>query len=236
MIERPKKRSPTFSNPLACRTARRRGVPRHNISEQRHRQPPSAGADQHETVAAVRGVDGQRTEAGDLQLGVELVGERRDIAHRDSLRLPVAAFGRDLDEATGRFECKARLGLDHGHDPGVEQDRRHTDRIGPRHRRRVRRLHDDPAHPGSRILGRDEQVVVPEHSAARLVQHEIAQRFVLRDEARLLPDRVAGRRGDAADDDVAHFAFRVAAYDMNDRGRANGSDLVLWRRRVSGRR
>jgi hypothetical protein len=28
----------------------------------------------------------------------------------------------------------------------------------------------------------------------------------------------------------------VAAYDMNDRGRANGSDLVLWRRRVSGRR
>jgi hypothetical protein len=57
-----------------------------------------------------------------------------------------------------------------------------------------------------------------EHATAGLVQHEVPQRFVLRDEARLLPDRVAGRWRDAADDDVADLAFGVAAYDMNDIG------------------
>ena len=43
-----------------------------------------------------------------------------------------------------------------------------------------------------------------EHAAAGLVQHEAAERLVAGDEAGLLPERVAGRRGDAAD--IAHLA------------------------------
>ena len=40
---------------------------------------------------------------------------------------------------------------------------------------------------GARVLRRNQQIHVTEDAAARLVQHEIAQRLVLRDEARLLP-------------------------------------------------
>ena len=55
-----------------------------------------------------------------------------------------------------------------------------------------------------------------EHAAARFVQHEIAQRPVARDPARLLPQRLAGRRCDAADDHVAHLAGGVAAHDVDN--------------------
>ena len=202
----------------------------------RDRKAERVRVDDHETVAAIRGVDVERAEPCDLQLGVELVGEGRDVAHRDALGLAVAALGGDLDDAARRFEREARLRLDHRHDAGVEQDGRHADRIRARHRRRVRGLHDDPAHPRPRVLRRNQQVDVPEDAAARLVQHEIAQRLVLRDEARLLPDRIARRREHAADDDVADLAFGVAAHHMNDRRSAYGAGLRCRGVPVSGRR
>ena len=48
------------------------------------------------------------------------------------------------------------------------------------------------------------------HPAARLVQHEIAQGLVPGDPAGLVPDGVAGGRGDAADDDIADFTLGMA--------------------------
>ena len=62
---------------------------------------------------------------------------------------------------------------------------------------------------------------MPEHAAARLVEHEIAQGLVAGDEARLLPERRAGRRRDAADDDVADLALGVAGDDVDDLGAAH---------------
>ena len=62
---------------------------------------------------------------------------------------------------------------------------------------------------------------MPEDAAARLVEHEVAKRLVARDETALLPDRVAGRRRDAADDHVADLAFGMAAHDMNCLRRAH---------------
>jgi len=57
---------------------------------------------------------------------------------------------------------------------------------------------------------------VAENPAARLVENEVPEALVLSDPARLLPQRIARRRCDAADDDVADLAFRVAADDVND--------------------
>ena len=49
---------------------------------------------------------------------------------------------------------------------------------------------------------------------SRLVQQEAAQRPVLRDVARLLPQRAARRRGDPADHDVADFSAGMAIDDL----------------------
>ncbi len=65
--------------------------------------------------------------------------------------------------------------------------------------------------------GRHEQVDVPEHAAARFVQHQLAQAVVRGNESRLLPDSCPGRRFDTADDDVADFAFGMAADDFDFR-------------------
>ena len=52
-------------------------------------------------------------------------------------------------------------------------------------------------------------------AAARLVQDEVAQGLVRSDEARLRPERLAGRRCDAADDDIAHLALGMAGDDLD---------------------
>jgi hypothetical protein len=60
---------------------------------------------------------------------------------------------------------------------------------------------------------------VPENSATRLVENEIAQGLVARDEARLLPQGFARRGRDATDDHVADLAFGMARDDVdNSRG------------------
>ena len=56
---------------------------------------------------------------------------------------------------------------------------------------------------------------MPEHPAARLAEHEAPEGLVARDEAGLLPQGLARRRRDPADDDVADLALGVAADDMD---------------------
>ncbi|ENS87145.1 hypothetical protein B997_01408 [Brucella melitensis UK3/06] len=60
-----------------------------------------------------------------------------------------------------------------------------------------------------------------EYTAARFVQHKIAQGFVIGDEARLFPYGFTGWRGDTADDDIANFSLRMTADNMNDLGAAH---------------
>jgi hypothetical protein len=63
---------------------------------------------------------------------------------------------------------------------------------------------------------RHEQIDVPENSTTRLVENEIAQGLVARDEARLLPQGFARRGRDATDDHVADLALGVAGNDVDD--------------------
>jgi hypothetical protein len=51
---------------------------------------------------------------------------------------------------------------------------------------------------------------MPEDAAAGLVQDEVPQALVPRDEVPLLPERPARRRRDAADDDVSDLSGRMA--------------------------
>jgi hypothetical protein len=73
-------------------------------------------------------------------------------------------------------------------------------------------------HLRPRVLGRHQQVDMAEHPATGLVEDEVAQGLVLGDPARLFPHRGAGWRRDAADDDIADFAFGVATDYVDDSG------------------
>ena len=64
---------------------------------------------------------------------------------------------------------------------------------------------------------------MPEHPAARLVEQELAQGAVAGDEARLLPQRLARRGRDAADDHIADFALGVAGDNVDDLAAAHMS-------------
>src|SRR6185312_13114128 len=76
-------------------------------------------------------------------------------------------------------------------------------------------FHDDPAHRGLRVLGRHQQIHMPEDATPRLVQHEIPECTVLVDPLSLFPQRLAGRRTDAPDDHVTHLACGVAPHHVN---------------------
>ena len=73
------------------------------------------------------------------------------------------------------------------------------------------------------FFGRHQQVDVPEHAAARLVQDEFAQPLVAGDEARHFPQGLARRRGHPADDHIADFSFGMAADDRYDVLGAHGA-------------
>ena len=64
---------------------------------------------------------------------------------------------------------------------------------------------------------------MPENAAAGFVQHEAPQSIVIRDPARLFPERVAGWRLDAGDDDIADLALRVASDDLYYAARLHAS-------------
>ena len=56
---------------------------------------------------------------------------------------------------------------------------------------------------------------MPEHATARLIQHEVAQGLIPRDETALFPDRIARRGQDAAHDDITHLALGMGGNDVN---------------------
>ena len=66
------------------------------------------------------------------------------------------------------------------------------------------------------MFGRNQQIGVTEDAAARLVEKEVFQLSILLNMARLLPQCRAGRRRNAADNDVADLPFAMTTHDMND--------------------
>jgi hypothetical protein len=60
--------------------------------------PHRGGIDDHETVAAIGGIDGERAQPFDLQRDTQPGGETWQVLHEDALRLAIAAFGADLDQ------------------------------------------------------------------------------------------------------------------------------------------
>ena len=67
---------------------------------------------------------------------------------------------------------------------------------------------------GLRMFWRNQQIDMAEDAATRFIQDKIAQRLVLRNEPRLLPDGGPRRGCNAPHNDVSDFAFGMAVYDM----------------------
>jgi hypothetical protein len=90
----------------------------------------------------------RRSEAFDLDVGVEAVDKGRRVADGDRQAFAVAAFGADFDDATWHNELEARLRLMHRHHTGLKQHRGNADRVGPGHRIARRHVHHrQPARP-----------------------------------------------------------------------------------------
>ena len=83
-----------------------------------------------------------------------------------------------LNQATGGLEGQTRLRLLHGKDACFEKNCGHAHAVGPRHGGGVLGFHDDKAHLSGRVFGRDQQIDMPENTAPRLVEHEVAQGLV----------------------------------------------------------
>src|SRR6056297_702657 len=88
-----------------------------------------AGIDDDEAIAAICGIDAQRTDAFYLEHRPELVGERRDILDLDLLSLALAALCPYADQSRRRLDVKYRLRFLHHNDTRVEQNGCDTDRI-----------------------------------------------------------------------------------------------------------
>jgi hypothetical protein len=79
-------------------------------------------------------------------------------------------------------------------------------------------------------------MIHPICARGRLVEHEVAQGFILGDPARLRPDGLAGRRRHPADDHIADFTFGMATDHMNDFRGTHALLLLIWRSgRLGGR-
>ena len=171
--------------------------------------------DDHEAVPAERRIDRQPAKIRNLQRQPGAERETRHVLDMDAFRLAVAAVGPDMDQPARRLQRQPRHRFGHRQDAAVEQHRRHADRVGTRHQRGIFRLHDDEAGIGIGMGRRHQQVDVPEHPAARLVQHEAAQPAVGLDKVAHLGDRAAGRRFHPVDDHIANLALGVAGQGVD---------------------
>ncbi|MCY1459095.1 hypothetical protein D9M71_765390 [compost metagenome] len=66
------------------------------------------------------------------------------------------------------------------------------------------------------MLGRHQQIDMPEHPAAGFVQDKVAQGLVGFNELALIPDGFTRRGRDAADNDVANFTRCMATLRVRD--------------------
>ena len=131
--------------------------------------------DDYITHSTPSDVDDQRPDAGDVDRRVELIHESRLIDKADTGHLSVAALALHIDKPRRGFESEPGDGLLHGEHPGLQQDRGDAYGVAARHRRVLRGFHDDVAHQGLRIVGRQNDVDVPDHIAARLAQQAETQ-------------------------------------------------------------
>ena len=182
----------------------------HQIDAKRHR------VDDDEAVAAKGRVHRDRPEARHIERHREAGREGGKVLDIYPFGLAVRTVGPDPHQAARRLQHHLGHRLLHRDDAAVEQHRGHADGIRARHRRRILGLHDDPGGLRLGVAWRNQKVHMAKHPAAWFVQDEVAQHLVLRDPVPLLPDRRAGWRGDAADDDIADLAFGMARHDMND--------------------
>lgn len=77
-------------------------------------------------------------------------------------------------------------------------------------------LYDDPGSLSPGIFRWNQQIDMPEHPAAWLIKHEIAQRLIVSNPARLLPQCIPWRRCNSANDYITYITFSVVADGMND--------------------
>ena len=78
----------------------------------------------------------------------------------------------------------------------------------------------------SGIYRRDQQVYVANTPPRGSLRTKLRSGLILRDPLRLLPDGLPRRRIDAADDDVANFAFCVAAHYLDGTPQSDGHAVV----------
>src|SRR5215204_1548288 len=187
----------------------------------------SAGIRNDKTIPAISGVDGQRSDPGHLDDGIQPIRKRWHVAHADPFRLALAAHRGDLYDSPWGLKYQLRLGFLHGDYAGLQQHGRNANGIRAGHRRRVRGLHDDPAGAGAWVLWRHQQVHVTEDTSARFIEHEVSQGAIASDETRLLPDRLTWWRLDAAQDDIAYLAFRVTRHDVDHLSTAHVASLMV---------
>ena len=95
--------------------------------------------------AAIHDIHRHRPVTVDLQRRIELGHERRHVGDGYAHALAAPAFSHHVHGAAGHVEAKLCFGLLHRHDARLQQYGRDAHRVGARHRRILRRLHDDGA-------------------------------------------------------------------------------------------
>jgi hypothetical protein len=69
---------------------------------------------------------------------------------------------------------------------------------------------------------------VAENSTPWLIQHEVAQGLIARNESGLLPDRFTGRWSHATHDDVTDFTRRVATHHVDNFATFHGATFPCF--------
>ena len=92
--------------------------------------------------------------------------------------LPSRQSADDPDQTARRLERESRLRLLHRQNAASSSTVDTQIEFEPDMGGVSSRLHDDEAHLSAWVLGRDQQIDVSKDAAARLVEHEIAQRGI----------------------------------------------------------
>jgi hypothetical protein len=125
--------------------------------------------DDRENHAAVSDIDLHVTDPMDIDLDIQLQGDRRHVLDGDALTLAGSARRGDLHASCWHIERELGQRLLHGHDARFEQDGRDAHGIGARHWRVFGRLHDDRAYCTITSRRRHDQVHVAGNRPARLL-------------------------------------------------------------------